>query len=765
MSGWTGEGRPVSRPRRLLTRLRETLESGATRLPELTRLVAAELVTEVCSIYTMRPGDLLELVATEGLRQEAVGHTRLRVGEGIIGIVAATATLLNLPDAQNHPAFAYRPETGEEPFASLLAVPVRRAGRTLGVLAVQNRAPRLYTDDEVEVLETVALLLAEALAAAGTSDGAEEGVAATMQRRFPGAVLVPGVTLGPVVVHGVTATPARMLADDVDVELARLAAGVQAMQRGLDELIAASSIDNREPGDQGDDDPDGEGPRAPASEVMEAYRLVASDGGWLRRVRDKIRGGLSAEAAVHRVAGDLRDRMRRVVDPYLRERVADLEDLVGRLLAELGGCKDGRPAAAGAILVARRLGPADLLDWHARGIAAVVIEEGSPTGHAAIVARALGLPALAGTRGVLEAVEDGDDAVLDAEEGQLILRPENETRQAFTRLMEGRRAQAAGWAALRDKPSVTRDGTCVRLMLNAGLALEIDQLDMTGAEGIGLFRTEIAMLARGEVLDVAGQAAVYGRVLDAAAGRPVLFRTLDMGGDKMLPDAPSPNEENPAMGWRSLRVGLDRPAVMRRQMRALLLAAGARPLSVMFPMVATVAEFQAARALLLAEAARVRPSPARLSIGTMLEVPALLWQLDALLPEVDFVSVGTNDLMQFLFAADRGAPSLAGRYDILSPPVLDLLEDLRQRAEKAGVAVSVCGEAAGRKLEALVLVALGYHTLSMPASDILPVKAMLAAADLDEFRPVLASIRVHARGEASLREPIAAWARENGVII
>jgi phosphotransferase system enzyme I (PtsP) len=742
-------------PRRLLSRLREMMAHGSAPLQDLVRLVAAELVSEVCSVYATRPGEILELVATEGLNPQAVGRTRLRVGEGIVGMCAATAQVMNLPDAQNHPAFAYRPETDEEPFASMLAVPVRRAGRTLGVVDVQNRNPRLYAADEVEELETVAMLLAEVLAASGASDGSQEGVGATVPRVFAGATLVAGIAIGPVVLHGSHRRPFRLLADNPQVELARLHDAAHRMQKGLDELIAGVP-------DEFVSGADGSASR----EVLGAYRLVAADAGWLKRVSEVIRGGLSAEAAVQRVAGELHDRMRRITDPYLRERLADLEDLAGRLLTALGGDAPRPTIPSGAILLARRLGPAELLDWHAAGIAGLAIEEASPAGHAAILARALGLPAVGGTRGVLDAAEAGDEAVVDAEEGQLVLRPEVEVRATYVRALATRSAREAGWAALRDRPAATADGTRVSLMLNVGLHMEVAQLDITGAEGIGLYRTEIGMLARGAIADVAEQAASYARVLDAAAGRPVLFRTLDLGADKLLP-GDAPEEENPAMGWRSLRIGLDRPALLRRQLRALLLAAGGRPLSVMFPMVATVAEFRAARALLLAEAKRVRPTPERLSIGTMLEVPALMWQLDELLREVDFVSVGSNDLLQFLFAADRGTPSLFSRYDLLSQPVLRLLEYLLKAARAAkggvGVPVSLCGEAASRPLEAMALVGLGFDTLSMSASGILPVKALLAELDLDAFRPVLTAIRNNAAGAASVREPISVWAREQGL--
>ncbi len=740
----------MSTPRRLLARLRDLMARGTAPMPELVRLVAAELVTEVCSIYVMRPGEVLELAATEGLRAEAIGTTRLRVGEGIVGLAAATQLPQNLADAQNHPAFAWRPETGEDHYASMLAVPVRRAGRTLGVLAVQNRTPRNYDADEVEVVETVAMLLAELLAA-HVAEAGEQALVDTLPRRFSAVPLAPGVAIGPILVNGPAAAPRRLLAEDPAQELARLDAAVVRMQQGIDDLIAAGLPD------AATTKPDAVASR----EILDAYKLVAADSGWLKRVADAVRGGLSAEAAVHRIAADLRDRMRRVTDPYLRERLADIEDMVGRLLAALDG-GEAAPVTPGAILIARRLGPAELLAWHARGIAGVVIEEATPSGHAAILARALGLPALAAPRGTLEAAESDDEAVLDADEGQLILRPEQDVVRHYRRAQEARHARAANWAALRDRPTITADGTPVALMLNVGLALELAQLDATGAAGIGLFRTEIAMLARGAIADTAEQAAIYARVLDAAGPRPVLFRTLDLGGDKLLPGS-APTEENPAMGWRSLRVGLDRPALLRRQLRALLLAAGGRDLSVMFPMVATVAEFRAARALLRAEAARVRPAPARLSIGTMLEIPALMWQLDALLPEVDFISVGTNDLLQFLFAADRGTPGLAARYDLLSAPVLDLLAQLVEACARAGVPLSVCGEHAGRPLEALAMVGLGITSLSMPASGVLPVKAALAALDLPALRNLLAALRRTRDGAASLREPIAAWAREHGL--
>ena len=737
-------------PRRLLARMRDLRARAAAPLPELVRLVAAELVSEVCSIYVQRPGDILELTATEGLNPNSVGHTRLRVGEGIVGLCAATSAVMNLPDAQNHPAFAYRPETGEDPFASLIAVPVRRSGRTLGVLVVQNRLPRHFNDQEVDDLETVAMLLAELLPASGAAEGTAEGVGGAVPRVFAGTSLMTGIAIGTVVLHATRRTGIKLLADDPDAELARLHDAADRMQRGLEALIAGVS-------------PSGRSADASASrEVLEAYRLVAADAGWLRRVGDVIRGGLTAEAAVQRVAGEMHDRMRRIGDVYLRERLADMEDLANRLLTTLTGEEPRGTLPPNAILLARRLGPAELLDWHAAGIAGVAIEEASPAGHAAILARALDIPAVGATRGMLDTAEPGDIAVIDGDEGQLVLRPEADVRTAYTRALEARGQRYARWSTLIGKPAATVDGTQLKLMLNIGLSMELPQLNRTGADGIGLFRTEIAMMARGSIADVADQAAIYARALDEAGDRPVLFRTLDLGADKMLPGTVV-EEENPAMGWRSLRVGLDRPALLRRQLRALLLAAAGRPLSVMFPMVATVGEFRIAKSLLQAEAKRVRPSPEQLTIGTMLEIPALMWQLPELLKETDFISVGSNDLMQFLVAADRGTPSLYERYDLLSQPMLDLLDQLVTGARAAGVPVSLCGEAASRPIEAMTLAALGIESLSRPASGILPVKALLADVDLTAFRPVLSAIRRGGMNGGSLRDPIVSWARERGL--
>lgn len=712
----------------MLASLGRLIAEEPASLASIAALLAVETGAECCSIHLQRADGRLELAASEGPCPQIL-------------------------ESPTPPPLA----------AGSLHLPVRRAGRLVGALVLRRPGGAPFAAEEHEAIGLAAVLVAPNLAAAVARPPEPATLTAPeAARRFSGRTLVPGLVIGPAVLPGLPA-PQRLTADDPEAELARLHRAVAAMRREIDALIAA-------------------GPEAShkgasvVRDVLEAYRLIAADPAWLRRVCEMIHTGLSAEAAVHRVAGELRERMRRIPDPYLRERTADIEDLSGRLLTALDEAAGAPPIepTPGAILLARRLGPAELLTWHARGLAGLVVEEATPTSHAAIVARALGIPTISGVHGLIEATEPGDEIVLDAAEGggrgsgslaQAVLRPSPEQRRIYTQALEAARQRQASLAALQDRPAASRDGVAVRLMLNVGLPLELAQLETTGAEGIGLFRTEIAMMARGAVAEVAEQAAIYSQVLEAAGARPVLFRTLDLGGDKLLADNDAPAEANPAMGWRSLRVGLDRPSLMRRQMRALLLAAAGRELSVMFPMVATLAEFRAARALLLAEAERVRPMPARLRIGTMLEVPALMWQLDALLAEADFVSIGTNDLMQFLYAADRTNPAIASRYDLLAPAMLGLIADVAARARAAGVPLSVCGEAAGRPVEALTLVGLGVTSLSMPAPAVLPLKAALGALDVAEFGAFLRRLCRDQNGSASLRADITIWLQERNVFV
>ena len=751
----------VSATRRLLRRLRDIMAGSGTaqeRLERIVRVVASEMVAEVCSAYIMRAGEVLELFATEGLRPEAVHRTRLRVGEGLVGVIAATARPLALADAQSHPDFAYRPETGEEVYHSLMGAPILRGNRVLGVLVVQNRTLRHYSEDEIEVLQTIAMIVAE-LAASGNLvnplEIAQSHGGVALPVRIVGVRLNSGLAIGPAVLHEPRVIIRQVVAEDVTAELARLRGAVAAMREAIDELVATS----REFG------------AGEHHDVIETYRMFAADRGWVRRIAEAIRSGLTAEAAVQKVADDTRTRMMQISDPYLRERLLDLEDLANRLQQHLSG----RPPSAAAwaelpdefILIARAMGPAELLDYARRRIMGLVLEEGSPTAHVAIVARAFDIPVVGRVGDATTRIEAGDTVVVDGDHANVLIRPSADIQQSVAVAVEARSRRRAYYETLRSAPPVTRDGIAIKLMLNAGLLLDLAQLATTGAEGVGLFRTEFPLMVRDTFPDVGDLTEYYQRVFDQAEQRPVLFRTLDIGGDKVLPYLPHAAEDNPAMGWRAIRIGLDRPAMLRQQLRALIRAARGRTLFVKFPMVAEVAELERARALVDMELARAaqegRVLPQSVKIGVMLEVPALLWQLPALCERIDFLSVGTNDLLQFLFACDRGNPRLADRYDPLSAPMLALFREIIARSRAGGISLSMCGDMAGSPLEAMVLIALGFRTLSMAATAIGPVKTMIRSLDSCAAADYLGEIG--SRPDHSLRPKLEAFARDHEIAL
>jgi phosphotransferase system, enzyme I, PtsP len=745
--------------RRVLRRLRDTMAGSGTaqqRLDAVVHIIAGEMVAEVCSIYVMRAGEVLELFATEGLRPEAVHRTRLRVGEGLVGVIAATARPLALADAQSHPDFAYRPETGEEVYHSLMGVPVVRGGHVLGVLVVQNRTLRHYDEDETETLQTIAMILAELVASGELVNPLElrpaEGIG-MLPVRLEGVRIHGGLALGAAVLHEPRIVIRQVVAENPQSELLRLRRAVAAMQQAIDAMLESSAV------------AEGGEPR----EILESYRMFAADRGWLQRITEAVRSGLTAEAAVQRVQDETHARLSQASDPYLRERLTDLEDLTNRLQQHLAG----RPLTAAAavlpdefILVARSMGPAEFLDYDRKRLKGLVLEEGSPTAHVAIVARALDIPVVGRVKEVLDRVETGDLLALDGDEAVVLVRPSEDVQQAIERRMEIRRGDRQRYAALRDFPAETLDGVRVSLQLNSGLIIDLPSLDETGAEGIGLFRTELQYMLRDRFPTVEEQTLLYRRVLEHAGDRPVTFRTLDAGGDKLLPYMPDSGDENPAMGWRAIRIALDRPALLRQQLRSLIRAASGRRLRIMFPMIAEVAELEAARAILDLELERAwrrdcEKPPADIAVGVMLEVPSLLFQLDKLLPRIDFLSVGTNDLMQFLFACDRGNPRLAERYDPLSPPVLRALSEVVAQCARHGVALSLCGEMAGDPLDAAALVGIGFRVLSMSPAALGRVKAMIRSLDLGAFRELLAAWE--AWPTHSLREMLRDFCGDHGI--
>ena len=748
---------PGGGPRLLLRRLREIMAeqtSAQMRLDKLVTTIASNMVAEVCSIYLRRAGKVLELFATEGLRPEAVHATRLKEGEGLVGMVSETAEAVNLSDAPSDPHFSYRPETGEDPFKSFLGVPIVRGGQVFGVLTVQNKAERIYAEEEVEALQTVAMVLAEVVAQGGFFNVAEldePELRIDRPRKFVGDGLSDGVAVGRVALHEPRVKVERMIADNPLDELKRLEAAIGGLRESVDQMLASSELDLT-----------GEG-----REVIEAYRLFAYDQGWRQRMRDAVRTGLTAEAAVERVQDETRLRVQRMGDPILRERAHDFDDLARRLLRHLTGESGHQELVRDAILVARNMGPAELLDYGREKVLALVLEDAASTSHVAIVARSMGLPLVSSLEGVADNARAGDSMVVDGESGEVHLRPPIEIVAAFEE-KRGLRVQAqARFAAIRDLPAITKDGVPIRLMMNAGLEFDMPHLRESGADGIGLFRTELQFMVGETMPRLADQTQFYKTIFDAAGDKPVVFRTLDLGGDKVLPYARWEREENPALGWRAIRIALDRPALLRYQVRALLAAAQGRTLRILLPMVSDVDEFNRGRALIDRELERARllhqTRPTQVLVGAMLEVPALAFMLPQLMRSADFVSIGSNDLLSLAFAVDRTNPRVARRYDNLNPASLTLIRLIVQSAAENSGDLSLCGEMAGRPLDAMALLGLGLRTLSMQPGQIGPIKMMIRSLNLGEVASFVD--RLCGRTDHSLRTRLSAFAAERGIVL
>jgi phosphotransferase system enzyme I (PtsP) len=745
--------------REILTGLHDVMASklGAqAKLNKVVKIIAEAMASEVCSIYLLRDG-VLELFATVGLNQEAVHVTKLALGEGLVGTIAKDTAILNLDEAASHPEFAYRPETGEELFHSFAGVPIIRKERAIGVLAVQHADPRGYDELEIEALQTVAMVLAELIANAGLADraalpGEEDRAGGTQQ--MAGLKLVVGMAKGHAVYHQPRILIEHTVADDIEAERRRVYSAFSKMREQIDAMMGTVEFGNI-----------GE-----HQEVLETYKMFAYDEGWSRRINEAIDSGLTAEAAIERVRQRMQQRMRQIDDALLADRMHDLDDLSNRLLRIVSG-QLGTAAQAGmpqdAVLIARNLGPAELLEYDRRKLKGVILEEGSLTAHVTIVARAMGVPMIGRISNVRRAIAEGDLVLLDGTEATIIARPTPAIEEAFDTQLAVTQKRRAEYAAVKDKPAVTRDGVRISVMVNAGLRDDVAALDATGADGIGLFRTEFQFLVSATLPKREAQQRLYRAVLDAAGRKPVIFRTVDVGGDKNLPylDTSPEHEENPAMGWRALRLALDRDTLMKAQARALLEAAAGRELQVMFPMVSEPWEYDEARALVEEQKAwlaeRKKPLPKKILYGCMLEVPSLAETLDILLPKLDFLSIGTNDLTQFLFAADRSNPRLAERYDWLSPAILRFLRRVVRMADKYQVPLGVCGEMGGRTLEAMALIGIGVRRLSITPVAVGPIKAMIRSLDTAETGRAME--RLLAKPPQDFRAALVRWAEKHKV--
>ncbi len=733
-------------------------ESGdaQSRLNKIVHQIAGVMVTEVCSIYLKRKDGSLELFATQGLNPDSVHKTRMKRGEGLVGRAAEFNITVNESEASQHPAFSYRPETGEAPYHSLLAVPIQRSGQSLGVLVVQNHAARVYSEEDVEVLESTAMVVAENLVSGLVAGGGPDlEISDSLSGVVKGESISDGIALGHVVLHEPRIVVHKLMADDPVAELERLETAITELRRSLDELLAHDHLSGA--GEHRD--------------VLDAYRMFAHDSGWERRLREAVQGGLTADAAVERVLNVTRSRMLRQGDPFWHERQRDFDDLSDRLLRTLAGrgIDGGRSEELppDTILVARTMGPAELLDYDRHKLRGLVIEDGSGQSHVAVVAKALGIAGVGQAIGIVDRVSSGDAVIVDAEAGQVHLRPSQDVVAAYSDKVRFRARRQKRYGALRDQPARTKDGQDIALHINAGLLVDMPHLQESGADGVGLFRTELLFMLSQTFPRPKQQRNAYRAVLKQAQGKPVVFRALDIGGDKALPYIRQVKEDNPAIGWRGIRMSLDREGMFRSQARAFLQAASGDDLYVMIPMVSDVSEIDRAREFLEKEhdflTRHGLGTPKSVHIGAMIEVPSLLFALDELLEKVEFVSIGSNDLMQFLFAADRTNARVASRYDSLSMVPLRVLKTLVDATNKHKVPLTLCGEMAGRPLEAMVLIALGFRSLSMAPASVGPIKEMIISLDAADAAQEINTMM--SQGRTNLRQAITDYAKAMGVVI
>ncbi len=694
----------------LLRRLREIMGgaslSAHERLQKVTEITASSLEVDVCGVFVLRAGVVLELFAAHGLNPASIHHTRLRVGEGIVGDVAANSRPLVLANASAHPNFSPRPETFEEQYCGFAGVPILRGGRVLGVLMVQTREKRILPEDAVDVMQTVTMLLAEMIGGGELIHKDEilpiEGTEA-YTIRLKGVSLNGGLARGSAVLHSPRVAVRELVADNIDLELDRFEKAVADMQGAVARLVESPSLVMNE-----------------GHSVLETYQMFARDKGWLKRMRRVIEKGLTAEAAVEKIQGELRAQVLQQRNLVLRERLVDFEDLANRLLRHLG-CSDQSQQTTnvhqeGIVLIAKSLGPAELLDYQHLCVQALVLEEGLHTAHVAIVARALDIPVVARVPEALTRIEPGDTVMVDGDRAEIIVRPSGVAFHDFSaKKRRWRSRQKVVEQALLQEPRSLCGRLC-EIYLNAGLPQDLRLLANPYIKGVGLYRTEIPFMVRENYPTVQEQRDLYEEIFAKSSQKPIHFRTLDIGSDKHLSYFASHVEENPALGWRAVRMGLDQPQLLRQQLRALLQASQGSELHVLFPMVTSLTEFKCAKNLLLREKLAHENQvghAVKMQVGVMVEVPSLVEELEQVIDHVDFLSLGTNDLQQFYFAADRNSPQMGARYDCLSPQFLRYLRRIAAICKTKKCPVTVCGEMASNALEGLTLLALGFDSLSL----------------------------------------------------
>ncbi len=710
--------------------------------------MAKRLDADACSIY-MVGADLrnLTLSATVGLYRESVGRVQLPMGEGLVGLAAQRREPMVIERAEEHPAYRYFPETGEERFASLMAVPLIVRGVTIGVLVIQTREPRKFEQNEVEIFQTCAQLIAPVVINArlislvGESD---EDVARTNAELALSGIPVSSPDRiglertieyrGIATARGIAIGPVYRLEDPLDLAHLDYTPSSSPQQEEAD-LLDAITEARRELDDAREELGAEFGPEFVA--VFNTHIQILEDKGFVAKLQDEVRETGSALDALRNVLDAYRKTFSRIRDPYFRERILDIEDVGRRVMERLLGVRHHSiPLTQGAIVIADTILPGLFSRIEIDKIAAIVSEHGGPTSHGAIFARTLEIPAVTGVSGIQQAVRPGEMAIVDGGEGLIHLSPDENLVDVYRRAQQRYAVAIEHLDALRERPAETRDGRRISLTANCGLMSDLRLVDQHGAEGVGLFRTEMLAFAHRGFPGEEEQEQLYERVARYLAPRPVTIRTLDLGGDKEIATLGMEGEENPQLGCRSIRLSLAHSDAFRAQLRAVLRASSAGNIRLMLPMISSLSELRMARALVEEsqdDLARAGVAFDRnLPVGIMIEVPSAAITAEVLARECDFFSIGTNDLTQYTLAVDRGNEHVAQLYDPLHPAVLALIARSAGAAERAGIPVSLCGEVVSNPLAVPILVGLGIGELSGAPSAVPIVKEIVHALDFGE---------------------------------
>ena len=715
--------------------------SSAPDLSDALKVVVARIReamrTEVCSVYLFDPDSKrYVLMATEGLKQEAVGRVSLSSSQGLVGLVGSREEPINVDNAPAHPRFHFLSETGEDPFLSFLGVPIIHHKRLMGVMVVQQRDSRQFDESEEAFLVTMSAQLAGVIAHAEATGHILDIPGRRNERkstRFNGAPGAPGVGLGYVYVLSPPADLSGVVdlePDSIDDELLRFDAALEAARQDIRALGSKLSGELR--------------PEELA--LFDVYLNMLDDSALGAEVKTRIREGNWAQGALRQVVMQYVGHFQLMEDVYLRERATDILDLGTRILAHLQGNDarhNERDFPDDCILVSEELTPAMLGEVPPGKLRGLVSVKGSSNSHVAILARAMGIPTVMGVVDVPYTQLHGLELIVDGYRGQIFSSPNDELRQQYQAIYDEEQALQKDLQGLRDLPAETTDGCRMPLWVNTGLITDAVRSLERGAEGVGLYRTEVPFMMKDRFPSESEQQKIYRQQLETFAPSPVTMRTLDIGGDKALTYFPI-NEANPFLGWRGIRVTLDHPEIFLVQIRAMIKASEhLNNLRIMLPMICSVNEVDEALHLIYRAHAEVLEEGFEVTmpqVGVMIEVPAAVYQIRELAQRVDFLSVGSNDLTQYLLAVDRNNPRVADLYQAFHPAVLNALKTIADSSHAVGKPVSVCGELAGNPIGAVLLLAMGYDMLSMNATNLPKVKSVIRGISLDWARDLLEQV-------------------------